>query len=94
MDTPGAHIRLKVAIAAYYAAHHNGQLDRSHMKLVAYFAEHAVVRVPRTVHRWLDGQYPIPDVVQRAVERIVTTYTATELSNSTGVTDGTRTRNP
>jgi hypothetical protein len=64
-------IRLRVAVAAYYLQHHGGPLDRAWSKAVDYFAEHAVARAPRTVHRWLDGSHPIPDVVDRAVDRIV-----------------------
>lgn len=73
----GARIRLRVAVAAYYAMHHDGKLDRSTTRVIEFFAEYAVVRAPRTVHRWLDGGYPIPKVVQRAVERIVEDYTGT-----------------
>lgn len=66
-----ARIRLKVAIAAYHAAHYDGKLDQSFSKAIAFFAEYALVRSPRTVIRWLDGEAPVPQVVQRAVERII-----------------------
>lgn len=69
-----ARIRLKLAIAVYTVSMPE---KTSYTAKVSYFAAKAVVRAPRTVHRWLGGESPIPKVVQRVVDDILVEYHTT-----------------